>query len=1589
MNMGHSLLLRFFALAAVAAGLLWNAHEVCANPSGEQVVAGSAQFTRDGNTLTIQQGSQRAIINWQDFSIGTGQLTKFLQPGSNAAALNRVISGNPSQILGTLEANGQVILVNPNGIVVGAGASINAGSFIASTLDVANDQFMAGGELRFLGDSTAGISNAGTIQTQGDLMLVSRQIENSGTLRSAAGVVGLGAGEEVLIRPVGDERLSVIPKSSQGSAGTGTGIHNTGLIEAAQAELKAAGGNHYALAINNEGIIRANKLSNVGGKIFLGVEGGTIRNSGTLEAKGGTVQISAQNPAAGVEKKSLIEQHGTIDVSDTAEGAKGGTIRMEADRIFVASGSLADASGAAGGGTILVGGDYQGKNPEIYNAERLLVQTGARLRADATVAGDGGKVIVWADEWTGFYGELSAKGAGSGKGGFAEVSGKISLDFQGTADLTGPGGLGSLLLDPDSVVVTDANFTTSPPEPDPNVSFSVAAADLPSSMTLSRGFLESLVAASSVTIAATGDITINDMASNQLGFTAGGGAVSFQAGGNFTMVDINDKILTRGRDLSINAGTITVGVLDTSNMADNGGNLSLTAGAGGISAVQLISRSENVSVGLAGLGGDITLSSGGSIAVTGNAGVALNAGSKSSGGSASAAGDISITSTAGNVTMGGKILAASEGGSSVINNSGLGGNVGIEAIAGSVTVGEISTHSAAGGDAGAGGNVDILSGQTLNVGAISTKSYAGTNAGGSGSVALEVTGSGYSLTTGNIDATITGTTAANPGLISIEAPIVNLGGVTINNLKNSTVGQDMEIIADTINLPTVVDSIRANGKGVWLTTWSAGRQIDFGTDTSGKFSLTLDEMKSISASDVRIGSDGRDSTTVSGDIYVSAGMGPFSGISRLSFVTGGGMSQLAGAVLKEDEIAVTANGDILLNNAVNEAIFAAKSLGGKVLWKDANGWEIGTGFDGVNGIDAAGDILLQAGAGASSSLAAPLNSSGGDVVLETDDLVVTTTPNPATISGSKMLVIRPVTSGRAMTLGGAGSTGVLDVNSDELGVIQTGFQKVVMGSATTGAITYKGGGGGPPMPVKFQGASLDIQENFDSGSHPFTLDISGGVTQSAGKYIRSDNIELLGTGSYNLTFDEDVTLAANLTGTSSSLTLGTAGGGITITLGTVGPTVGVNLGSGAVSGRTGNVFTTNSNFEGTLTQSAPLIAGKAVFYGSGPGIQVQLSGDGNQLGTLAGYVATPGSTLYYQQEEFEPLVIGMVGSTNGIQGFDVIHINSSAERSDVTLDDPVLSNGLLGIYANNFTSLAGGTMTVVGANSVKVDAAGNLTVGGGVTSDGGIELTSGATLTVNAGVVLNTTGAPGASTFSQSGDVVMNGSYTLGAGDIILTGYIPPATTPVTEPTTEPTTESGTTTDPVVEQNLLNELAAEQTTETDFTMDVFTSPGMDSTDFVTGVGADGLSGGADDGLGGNVEGLFGDDETFGGEPLAGDGTPTNEPGTDAASPTEGEGTPEGEGTQEEGEPAAEGEGEGEQTGEGEDGEGNQGRGQQNATDNTTTTGAPVGPEKEVRPGQVIRMDRTGGFQQEQQPSAGLERALSNEVRNELSDALQN
>jgi len=292
-----------------------------ANPAGGNVAAGSASIAGQGTgAVTVNQTSNTAIINWQSFSIASGELTKFVQPSSTSAALNRVLGGQTSLINGTLSANGQIYLINGNGILVGPGGVINAGGFTGSTRDMADADFLKG-NLHFAGSSQAGVQNLGSINALGgDVILIGQTVDNEGRITAANGTAGLVAANDVIITQSGDEHVFVSGSNTAASAAGKTGVNNSGTITATTAELKAANGNIYALAINNSGTIRATTVNKQGGRIFLVSDTGTVKNSGTLDA------------------------------SATVAGGKGGSIKLKTAGTAIHSGTILAKGGQGGAG---------------------------------------------------------------------------------------------------------------------------------------------------------------------------------------------------------------------------------------------------------------------------------------------------------------------------------------------------------------------------------------------------------------------------------------------------------------------------------------------------------------------------------------------------------------------------------------------------------------------------------------------------------------------------------------------------------------------------------------------------------------------------------------------------------------------------------------------------------------------------------------------------------------------------------------------------------------------------------------------------------------------------------------------------------------------------------------------------------------------------------------------------------------------------------------------------------------------------------------------------------------------------------------
>lgn len=458
-----------FASSALAPLALASA---LANPQGPQIVGGTASVQGTGtSTVTVTQSTDKAIINWNTFNIGAGETTKFIQPSSTSAVLNRVTGGlGPSGIYGNLSANGRVFLVNPDGILFGPNARIDTAGFLATTHDIKNDDFMAG-RFHFVipGRMDASIVNEGTItaQTGGFAALVAPGVRNSGTITAMLGTVALASGNGFTLDLYGDRliTLTVADQIATTVKDVATGqpldtlVKNAGLLSATggRVELTAAAARQVVdSVINTSGVVEANSIGTKNGMIVLSAATESSKPLGVPTQK---VKVS-----------------GTLSVAGKNAGETGGKIQVSGEAIELTAATL-DASGRAGGGRVLVGGDTGGgvinalvaplpqaqlESTTVATASTVVIDAASTINVSALDGGIGGKAVAWADQAMSFYGTIIARGgATSGNGGFVETSG-YTLDVAGIkVDASAANGkAGYWLLDPSNLTIDAAAAAT-------------------------------------------------------------------------------------------------------------------------------------------------------------------------------------------------------------------------------------------------------------------------------------------------------------------------------------------------------------------------------------------------------------------------------------------------------------------------------------------------------------------------------------------------------------------------------------------------------------------------------------------------------------------------------------------------------------------------------------------------------------------------------------------------------------------------------------------------------------------------------------------------------------------------------------------------------------------------------------------------------------------------------------------------------------------------------------------------------------------------------------------------------------------------
>lgn len=469
---------------AIAAQMIASASAQAA-PAGGTIVGGSGVIEQLGADTTIIQNTDRLAIDWDTFNIGAEERVQFIQPDADSIALNRILGNEASQIFGRLDANGHVILMNPNGVLFGESATVNVGGLVAAGLNINADDFI-NGEMVFqaLEGKDGAVINQGIINaaTGGNVALIGKQVDNQGLISAKLGSVTLAAGKEAVLTfdNQGLIGVRVSKEILQSELGVDAAVSNSGEITAEGGRVLLTGSasqDIFSQAVNADGLnAKTSVVMHEDGSFTLGagadvVNTGTISTSSTTAEAGdivvlgenvnssGTILANSKTAAGDIEIHSrdttLLTENSTTSAINDGAGS-GGQIKILGDRVGVLDQSQIHTSGTHGGGDIHIGGGFQGKETQLRNASRTAIGKDTLIEANATAQGDGGEVIVWADETTSFTGEINVRGGElGGDGGFVEVSGKENLRFLGSVDRTAVRGEnGTLLLDPEDIGIT-------------------------------------------------------------------------------------------------------------------------------------------------------------------------------------------------------------------------------------------------------------------------------------------------------------------------------------------------------------------------------------------------------------------------------------------------------------------------------------------------------------------------------------------------------------------------------------------------------------------------------------------------------------------------------------------------------------------------------------------------------------------------------------------------------------------------------------------------------------------------------------------------------------------------------------------------------------------------------------------------------------------------------------------------------------------------------------------------------------------------------------------------------------------------------
>jgi hypothetical protein len=1372
------------------------ASSLSALPQGGEVAAGSAEFLAESNKLTVSVSDQ-VILNFEKFSIGKGEWVQFIQPNDKSCALSRITGGDPSQIFGSLSANGRLFLVNPNGIYFGPHASVNAGSFLASTLNIKDEDFL-NGRFVFTAEpgSKAAVINEGAIcaSNEGFIAILAPIIENRGSIFARADKIVLASAERVALDFSGDGliRFTVDGELEQAL------IENYGQIESAH------GGVHLSMRTANRAIKTVVNTDGVAVATGIVEENGIIRLVAGSQVKGPLVSIEGPQVEAG----------GSVE---------GETIHLLGDRIAL-KGAAIDASGDLGGGTVLIGGDYQGKGA-VRNATFTQMDEASTIHADARLKGDGGKVILWADDTTLFDGKIYARGGKEGgNGGFVETSGKENLGIEkGFVETSAVlGQFGMWLLDPASIVIATGGGGTIANSSAPNCATNGAQTIAPATIAAS---------ATNVALCAQRNTTSTITVTNAVTMTNAGVSLTLTAGSaNAGTIALNANITTRGAAIGL-TGLVTLGAaitLDTtnggasptggaitfSNTVNGGQTLTLNGGTGGTVTFNGAVGGTTALTGLTVTGGAISLrgvrTNGGAMSFTGPA--TLNAAS------------VLDTTNSGGTLAGAAITFSSNitGGANALTfNGGTGGAV---SVGGTLAATTLTVTN---------------SGSTTITGTTTVPTVTLTNTTGN----ITFNGAATIATAFTVNALGYGVVFNNGGTVTPATTFGNTGGVTLQSGASANL-TFTNGFTHTAGATTLLGTIRA-------TTAAAGVSMAAVTFSTGTSTLTTNGGAASATGAMTVTGTATIDTTNGGGTPAGGAItlsGAIDGVGNLtltrgsggtvSFAAVGGTTPLAsftatgatvtqnttaettGAIVYTGTTAINLGGDLTTNGggitltgpiALAANVIAATPGGGNIAFTGTitgahtltltGGASSVVSFGTVSSITsltASGTTVTQSSTAqttgaisytGSINLGGNITTSGatvtmtGAAALTTNVAVDTTNGSPAgaainftsNVTGANTLTVNSGT-GATVSIGGNLSTsGFTVTNSAGTTVTGTTGVSTVTLTNTTGAITFNG--------------AATVSTTFSTAAQGYSLIFNnGGTITPATTFINTGGVTLRSGGSASLSFTNGLTSTASTTTVLG--TVKTTAAAATISLGTVTFSAGTSslITNGGTAGVSGTMtLTGNATIDTTNSGGTPAGANITLSTVNGPGNLTLVAGTGGSI-ALNGVVG--GGTS---------VGVLTISSANNVTATTITagSIVQSAGTGTTTFNGVVNTSGSAGISltGTNFAINANMTTQVGSGGPIIINHTGSLVIAptAVISADGGFFDNGSGSGTTNLSGTINTNGqnlifsnpvllvgTASLNTGSGVGNIsflsTLNGSQNLtlaaGGGNITFTGTV-------------------------------------------------------------------------------------------------------------------------------------------------------------------------------------------------------------------------